>query len=230
MDTKPQTASSAHASTVAPTPYVEPVRRRAYVYREASDCCHELYAALANAQGKIGTIPKRHKSHYGAYADLADIREFTHKALAEFGLAVHQTLQMVSSDLVLVTTLGHKSGQWISSVCPIKQAANPQQTAAAVTYARRMAFSGILCLATEEEDDGETAAVAAASSGSGNPSLFNRALAAIQSCADRKELRLKIEKAHKLHEDGQFDSSQMDKLMAEAEAVAKRLGEHSDAE
>ena len=222
--------SSPYAAAVSPTAYVEPVRRRAYVYRESSDSCHELYAALATAQGKIGTIPKRHKSHYGAYADLADIREFTHKALAEAGLAVHQTLQMVSSELVLVTTLGHKSGQWISSVCPIKQATNPQQTAAAVTYARRMAFSGILCLATEEEDDGETAAVAAASSGSGNPSLFNRALAAIQSCTNKKELREKVEKAHKVYEDGQFDSSQMERLMAEADAVAKRFGEQANAE
>jgi hypothetical protein len=218
------------SSSVTPTAYVEPVRRRAYVYRESSDSCHLLYDALAAAQGKIGTIPKRHRSHFGAYADLADIREFTHKALAEAGLAVHQTLQLVSNDLVLVTTLGHRSGQWISSVCPIKAAANPQQTAAAVTYARRMAFSGILCLATEEEDDGETAAVAAASSGTGSPTLFTRAMSAVQSCTTKKDLREKIEKAHKLSEEGQFDSHQLEQLMAAADAVAKRLGDKANVE
>ena len=218
------------SAVVTPVACVEPVRRRAYVYRESSDSCHQLYEALAVAQGRIGTIPKRHKSHYGAYADLADIREFTHKALSECGLAIHQTLQLVSSELVLVTTLGHKSGQWISSVCPIKSAANPQQTAAAVTYARRMAFSGLLCLATEEEDDGEAAAVAAASSTGGSPTLFSRAKAAIQACTTKKELREKIEKAHSVADAGQLDASQLEQLMAEADAVARRIGGEANVE
>lgn len=216
-------------SVVSPV-YVEPIRRRSYVYREASDQLHELYSALAEAQGEIGGIPKRHKSHYGMYADLSDIRDSTHKHLARHGLTVHQTLQLVGEDLVLVTTLGHKSGQWLNSVMPIKQAANPQQTASVVTYSRRMALSALLNLATEEEDDGESAAVAASQPSSGSGSLVQRALAAINLSANKFELREKLDKAVACHQEGSLTQKELDSLMAAADRVSKRFGGGADAQ
>lgn len=223
-DVAPATAKpAAPQHVVQPLNFVEPVRRRAYVYREASDGLHELYAALALAQGDIGTIPKRHRSHYGMYADLSDIREHTHKHLAKHGLTVHQTLQLIANEMILVTTLGHKSGQWINSVIPIRSGSNPQQTAASITYARRMALSAILNLATEEDDDGETAAVAAAASPGGTPGLYARARAAISSCQSKKELKEKLEKATTCFNNGQISKEEYDQLLSYADEVSRNI-------
>lgn len=205
-----------------PLGFVEPIRRRAYVYREASDGTHELYAALALAQGEIGSIPKRHKSHYGAYADLSDIRDYTHRQLAKHGLSITQTMQLAGTELVLVTTLGHRSGQWVSSVVPIRVGSNPQHTASFTTYMRRMAIAAILNLATEEEDDGESAALAAAG---GNPdgetSLFVRARAAITSSTSLDEMKAKVAAAERCHTEGKFTTTEIQKLRSLAQQCEK---------
>jgi hypothetical protein len=204
--------------------FVEPIRRRAYVYRESSDGTHELYRDLALAQGEIGSIPKRHKSHYGMYADLSDIRESTHRQLAKYGLSVTQTMQLAGTELVLVTTLGHKSGQWLSSVVPIRQASNPQQTAAFVTYVRRMSLAAILNLATDEQDDGESAALAAAGSApDGESSLYAKARAAITSADTPAELKSKRELAEKCFADGRFSATEIARLRELADRCEKDL-------
>jgi len=221
MSAEKTTIESLARHPVYPSHSVEPPRRRAYIYREASDHLDLLYAALSDAQGDIGAIPKRHRSHYGTYADLADIRQGTHKQLAKHGLSIHQTLQLVGDSTVLVTTLGHKSGQWVSSVFPIRTGSNPQQTAAAVTYARRMALSALLSLATEEEDDGEAAAVAATTGPSNK--LFAAASAAIRSAANREEIKAKVEKAFALFQEGRFSQEEIDELMEVADARTKEM-------
>lgn len=229
-------SDSSKPITEAPTPlgFVEPIRRRAYVYRESSDGTHELYGALAAAQGEIGSIPKRHKSHYGMYADLSDIRDYTHRQLAKHGLSLTQTLQLAGVELVLVTTLGHKSGQWVSSVVPIRMGTNPQQTASFTTYMRRMSIAAMLNLATEEEDDGESAAVAAASGApnGGETALYSRARAAITSADSLAELREKVALAEKCHTEGKFTVSEIGTLRVLAERCERDFnkGATSDAQ
>lgn len=193
--------------------YIEPPRKRVLVYVEQSDGVHELFAALAVAQGQIDAIPKKHKSHFGEYADLSDIRKGTHKQLAANGLCVLQTLSVLDGELLLVTKLAHKSGQWISSVVPIKQGANPQQTSAYTTYMRRMSLSALLGLATDVDDDGEQAAVAAAADHSSKQlRLEQRAISAMASAKNEAERKAIVQKAEKCVEQGDMSPATLKKL------------------
>jgi hypothetical protein len=124
-----------------------------------------LAAALSAAQGefpailkdKTATIPgKDGKTGFNYhYADLATIIEATRPALVKNGLAVSQPTVVDNGALRLVTKLLHTSGQYTSSVLPLKLFENPRDMGSALTYARRYQLSAILNIATEEDDDGK---------------------------------------------------------------------------
>lgn len=163
-----------------------------YLYCERSKENTKLHAALAKALGEIEE-PKRNRSgQYGEYADLAALRKATRAPLANNGLFITQTFVLMGNEMVLNTTLGHSSGEYMSSQVPIRQAQNPQHTMAYATYMRRMAYAAILSLSSEDDDDGETAADAAVASHSeSQQSLFDRALKGI-STADTAEAVNKV--------------------------------------
>lgn len=129
------------------------------MYGEQSQDCAKLYEALAKAQGEMANAPRTKKSHYGMYADLATVRDVTRAALSKNGLCVVQSVVPYGDDgeTAVATTLGHSSGQWIRSCIPIKANLTPQQLAANVTYARRIAMSAIVGIAADDDDDGEEA-------------------------------------------------------------------------
>lgn len=145
---------------------------RTYVYQ---DRCPEgtakLTAALAKAVPNFLPLARNRISHFAKrgpdgrpqpdYADLAQCHRSAAKALAEQGLAVVQTVSLLDADLVLVTQLLHASGEWIQSTLPIRApAGDPQKLAAAITYARRTAYTAMVGLAADDDDDGEIARVA----------------------------------------------------------------------
>jgi hypothetical protein len=153
-----------------------------FLYVERSQDSAKLFAALARASGLFDEPKKNRKGQYGHYADLASLRKATRQALAENGLMVIQTFHLHGEEMVLNTTLAHSSGEWFSSQVPIKQATNPQQTTAYATYMRRMAYSAILSLSSEDDDDGEVAATAAVSAETdGWESKFKRASTSLRS-------------------------------------------------
>lgn len=128
----------------------------------------ELAKALAAAQSII-RAPKKgrtaqirsEKGNYGYnYADLADVIECCREALAKNELAPTQTLRAENGHMVLVTTLLHSSGQWISSEYPLQNYQRPQEQGSAITYARRYSLSAMLGIAAEDDDDGATAQAA----------------------------------------------------------------------
>jgi hypothetical protein len=133
--------------------------RMPVMYGEQSPECAKLYEALAKAQGEMTNAPRTKKSHYGMYADLATVRDVTRGALAKNGLCIIQSVVPYGQEgeTAVATTLGHTSGQWIRSCIPIKANLTPQQLAANVTYARRIALSAIVGIAADDDDDGEQA-------------------------------------------------------------------------
>lgn len=117
-----------------------------------------LVAALAKARLDFKPVIKSAANPFfkSKYADLAGILEAVIPALSVNGLAVYHTTKE-DGDLILVTTLAHISGEFVSGeypVIPVKQ--DPQGYGSAITYARRYAISAMLSIAAED-DDGEAA-------------------------------------------------------------------------
>lgn len=125
-----------------------------------SEHIHELVVALSQAQGELSPAEKSGKNpHFKSkYAGLTDIWAACRQVLPKNGLAVIQTMEEVEGRLRLVTTLAHKSGQWIKSSLPIITTKNDAQgIGSAITYMRRYALSAIVGVVADDDDDAEHA-------------------------------------------------------------------------
>jgi len=124
-----------------------------------SDQINELAEALSKAQGAIEGAVKDAKNPFfkSNYADLHSVIACAKVPLSENGLAIIQTTGMIDAQLCLVTTLAHKSGQWIKAVMPIMLAKQDAQSmGSALTYLRRYSYQAI-CGISAMDDDGESA-------------------------------------------------------------------------
>lgn len=124
-----------------------------------SEQINELAAALAKAQGEItGALKDSANPFYKSkYADLASVWDACKEPLSKNGLCVIQTPRITERGRVLVTTLAHSSGQWISSELPINPVKDdPQGLGSAISYMRRYALTAIVGVA-QIDDDGEKA-------------------------------------------------------------------------
>ena len=91
------------------------------------------------------------------YATLNSVWDACREALCENDLAVIQTTKNGSSGLMLITTLGHSSGQWIRGEWPVDPVKNdPQSLVSALTYARRACLAAAVGV-SPADDDGEGA-------------------------------------------------------------------------
>lgn len=126
----------------------------------------ELAIALNKAQTEMKAALKDSSNPFfkSRYADFASVWETCRAPLTKHGLSVSQ-LPIGRDGLFGVRTiLMHVSGEWISEelLLPVTKQ-DPQAAGSAITYARRYSLSGIVCLATEDDDDGnkgsETAGV-----------------------------------------------------------------------
>lgn len=124
-----------------------------------SETTAELSTALAKAQAgmKAATFNRTNPHYKNRYADLASVLDAIRKPLADNGLSVTQTTEIRDGGFVLLTTLRHATGQWVSSEYPLPTAAKPQELGSALTYARRYSLSAIACIAADEDDDAEGA-------------------------------------------------------------------------
>jgi hypothetical protein len=134
---------------------------------------HELMAALAKAQAEMDNAPMNSENpHFRSkYADLASIRNATIPALSKHGLSLHQVTRIDGSGMVLVTRLGHASGQFIDSVYPLPNSNKPHEMGSAITYARRYSWAAICGIAAEEDEDGNAANDAAKNGAKSLPAL-----------------------------------------------------------
>ena len=125
-----------------------------------SDECHELFTALALAQGEIRGALRRETNDYykSKYADLDSVWESIREPLSKNGLCVIQTMQPHNRKLALVTMLGHKSGQWMRSMMPVNpdKGGSIHAVGSAITYLRRYALMAIVGV-SPADDDGNAA-------------------------------------------------------------------------
>lgn len=121
---------------------------------------NELMTAMSKAQGRIGSAKKDKTNPFfkSSYADLSSVWDACRIALSENGIAVIQTTEPCDGVLMLVTTLGHSSGQWMKSHLPVIQQKNDHQSlGSAITYMRRYSLSAMVGVAPDDDDDGEAA-------------------------------------------------------------------------
>jgi ERF superfamily len=125
-----------------------------------SDSIDQLITALAKAQGQMSSASKDTKGYNYKYADLASVWGACRDPLSCNGLAVTQIETQNERGDVLITILGHSSGQWVRSVMDIRVKAASgmnelQARGSVLTYLRRYALSAIVGIAPAEDDDGK---------------------------------------------------------------------------
>ena len=131
-----------------------------------SESIAQIATALAAAQAEITNPPRNRevtvrsdKGNYKfKYATLDAIIDAVRPALTKNGLWFIQTLANGDGKYQLVTTLTHKSGEWMESEQPILvERPGSQAFGSALTYSRRYSLTAMLGVAADEDDDGNGA-------------------------------------------------------------------------
>lgn len=126
-----------------------------------SDTIGALAKALAAAQGALKPAPKGAENPFfkSSYADLPAIVKACRDALAKNDISYVQAPSYEGEIIVLETILMHSSGEWISSIYPVKPVKpDPQSLGSAFTYAKRYALAAMVGVVSEDEDDDANAA------------------------------------------------------------------------
>lgn len=123
---------------------------------------NELFTALAKAQGEMESAGLTNANPFfkSKYADLAEIVKASRPALAKHGLSVIQYIEQNDQGIsVLISMLGHSSGQYILSQMPINPAKTDVQSLGSyITYLRRYSYAALVgVVVCDEDDDGEHA-------------------------------------------------------------------------
>jgi len=134
--------------------------------KTSSGSVAKIASALHQVQGQLTAVSRSSEGYNYKFADLASCWDSVREPMADAGLALIQTTYVTEQgENVLVTTLLHTSGEWISGellVRPVK--ADPQSLGSSLSYARRYGMMGILGISASDDDG------AAASAGKPAPS------------------------------------------------------------
>lgn len=125
-----------------------------------SEQVNELFSALSKAQATIQPALKDKSNPFfkTKYCDLSSVWVACRESLTNNGLCVTQTVVKNDSGMILITTLGHSSGQWMRSEMPILLGKmDPQGLGSSITYARRYSLAAMVGVAPDDDDDGEKA-------------------------------------------------------------------------
>jgi len=121
----------------------------------------QLFTALAKARKTFKPVLRKSRNPFfkSKYADLAEILDATVESLSDNGLSVMQFPTMdMEGHVVIITVLGHASGQWAEGRLPMPIAKQtPQEVGSITTYGRRYSIGSLLNVASEDDDDGEAA-------------------------------------------------------------------------
>ena len=129
---------------------------------EMSPSIGKLIEALAKARKQFTPILKESSNPFfkSKYADLAAVIAATSDGLSDNGLAVLQppAFERSTGTVEVLTLLAHSSGQWLKAILdmPVSKS-DAQGVGSAITYGRRYSYSGVLNVASEEDDDGNAA-------------------------------------------------------------------------
>lgn len=197
--------------------------RRAFVFRrEQSVHVGEVFKALAQAKLEPewrSSIAKNATAQYGGFVNMAGLLDATERALSKHGLVVNQTFHYDadSSPILLVTELGHASGQFIRSILPIPRVGKVQDQKSAITYMRRSGYEALLGLAPADpraDDDGDAAndgQVAAPQNG-GWRQMEMMALQKVARANNVNDLGEIVRKTATYIEAGQMDPESIDRI------------------
>lgn len=120
----------------------------------------ELAKALVAAQKEMPHIALDGVNpHFRSkFATLGQIIDKTRPVLAKHGLSIVQLPTQVDGVPALRTILMHQGGEQVEdTMLLLPGKSDPQGQGAALTYARRYAWSSVLGLAADEDDDGNSA-------------------------------------------------------------------------
>lgn len=120
-----------------------------------SDAIHEIAAALAEAQGEMGSALKDSANPFfkSKYADLASVWDACRGPLAKHALAVVQSPSAAGAVVSLETLLVHRSGQWFCGTITVTaKDDSPQAIGSAITYLRRYALQSFAGVAPADDD------------------------------------------------------------------------------
>ena len=150
---------------------------------------------------EIPVIAKTKKAHNTWYAPLEDIVKITQPILSKYGFSISFSTSQNGLDSVAVQcTLMHRDGHNTSTelMLPTKSVSNSmnamQAIGAAITYAKRYTLSGILNIATGDDDNNGFTTNAKTSKPRMSPDQLEKALAAI------KEEKYTLEKLFSTYE------------------------------
>lgn len=121
-----------------------------------SEQINDLVTALSKVQGEMESAKKDATNPFykSKYADLHSTWEACRGPLTKNGLCVIQTTTFTPDiGLLLITTLAHTSGQWISAELPVRPTKDdPQGLGSCISYMRRYALQAIVGITTEDDD------------------------------------------------------------------------------
>ena len=105
-------------------------------------------------QNRTATVPTKAGGQYQyTYADLGDVLTHVRPALAKHGLAVTQEVITSPDSVEVMTTLLHKSGEYLAFAPLVLPAGGtPQNFGGVITYARRYSVLAALGIASEADD------------------------------------------------------------------------------
>lgn len=205
------------------------------VWQEASEHLDQLFLAHAKATGQLRNAPRTCVSHFAKkgkdgqpipdYADLATILDTIRAALAANELSVTQSFMPFGEDggMMLVTTLGHKSGQFQRSYLPMKGNVPPQSLASTATYLKRVALCALVGIAADNDDDGEQANASHEAATVTDEGRIEKALVAkVRAAKDADAVKSVVAQTDRGVELGQLSKAAADRIsLVAADRIAK---------
>jgi hypothetical protein len=205
------------------------------IWQEHSEHVDELYASMAKAFGELRNAPRTCFSNWAKkdrktgelvpdYADLATVFDTVRAVYGKNGLSIRQTFHPHKDDgtIMLVTTIGHSSGQFERSYLPMKGNIPPQEIAKTATYLKRVALCAAVGIAADDDDDGETANRSAAVAVANDEARIEQALVSkVRAAKDSAARKSEVQRARKGVSEGMLPPSaaeRIEKLAADLDA------------
>jgi hypothetical protein len=199
----------------------KPPRHRPHdLYANESEMTDLLYTALAAAQGDYPAVLKNAKGAFGMYATVDALLDAVRPINSKHGLSLKSTTQIVGEEEYLVTTLGHKSGQFTRSVSRIAaDPMKPQAYLAYCTYMRRLHIACLCGIAAETDDDGVAATEATKTSSAQSFRLEEMALKKLKAVATEQERDEVLARVAMRVGSGEMTENQLEILKKEREKL-----------
>jgi len=227
-----ETPKDAEMQTPMFVPTNKPVRHRPFdPYANESETTELLYEDLAKAQGEYPAVLKNAKGAFGMYATVDALLDAVRPINSAHGLALKSTTQIVGEEEFLVTTLGHKSGQFTRSVSRIAaDPLKPQAYLAYCTYMRRLHIACLCGIAAENDDDGVAATEATKTSSAQSFRLEEMALKKLKAVSTEQERDEVLARVAMRVGSGEMTESQMDVLKKEREKLRAKTPPNTESE